>query len=362
MDARDRALFVKLVHGTLEYQIQIDHIIDSFSRTPVKKMKPLVRNILRMSAYQILHLDRIPDSAACNEGVKLINKTALRNLSGFVNGVLRSISRNKESIDLETPADKYSVQPWIIELLNESIGEANAKRFLEYSLEEHGVTLRRVGSDEMILLENAIGLTESPEWKEGRIIVQDRSSSMPVVMAEIGSDDLVIDVCAAPGGKSLQAAEHAREVISCDLTEKKVSKINENIERLRVKNIRTVVQDASVRREDFVSLADVVLADLPCSGLGTISKKPEIKNRLSIDDCKALADIQKKILNNVCDYVKPGGKLVFSTCTLDHYENEDNTRMFLDSHKEFELTEEKTLLPGEFPQDGFYIAVMKKNG
>lgn len=408
LDPRDKALFVKLVYGTLDYQIQTDYILNLYSKTKVGKMKSLVRNVLRMGVYQLLHMDKIPDSAVCDESVKLVKKTALRNLGGFVNGVLRNIARDKDEIisrlndgetaemsgdgtivplnksGLEKTQVRFSVQEWMLKLLSESIGEEATEKFLAYSLETHGVTFRTVGSDEVFVAEDAGKLIKSDDWKNGKLIVQDLSSSMPVKLSSMKEGDAVIDVCAAPGGKSIQAAERVKvknrgrgeeangvngasdtehsagRVIACDLTEFKLEKIRENIKRLKIDNIDTVLQDATVRNEKFVGMADVVLADLPCSGIGTISKKPEIKNRLSLDDCKALAEIQKKILNNVCDYVKSGGELIFSTCTLDHFENEDNTRAFLKTHPEFELTEERTLLPSDFPQDGFYIAVMKK--
>lgn len=364
IDIRDKSLFSKLIYGTLEYQIQLDYIINKYSKVKTEKMKPMVRNLLRMGVYQILYTDKIPDSAVCDESVKLIKKTALKNLGGFVNGVLRNIARDKATINIEETAKKYSVQDWMIELLNESIGNDKTEDFLNYSLDGHGVSVRKVGTDAVQILADAAGISKSEDFREGRIIVQDLSSTMPVRLSSIKKGDTVIDVCAAPGGKSIQASERVGaegKVFACDLTEKKLTKIKENIARLHINNISLVCQDATKRNEEFVNKADVVIADLPCSGIGTIGKKPEIKNRLSLDDCKSLAKIQKDILDNVCDYVKTGGELVFSTCTIDHYENEDNTKEFLDNHREFKLIDEKLFLPGEMPQDGFYVALMKKS-
>ena len=361
-------MFVRLVHGTLEYQYRIDYTLNSFSKLKVNKMKPYIRNLLRMSVFQLLFTDKIPDSAVCDEAVKLIKKTAYRNLSGFVNGILRNIARSREDLNIPNDAVRYSVPEWLLKLLSETVGDDKAIGFLDYSLEEHGVSIRRCGTDEVSVITDIGRLTEAEDWKNGLITVQDFSSAQPVKLAGIKSGDTVIDVCASPGGKSIQASEKTGpegKVYACDLTEKKLERIKENIVRLKRDNIFPMVQDATVRKEEFINLADVVLADCPCSGIGTVSKKPEIKNRLKPEDCIALAEIQRNILDNVCDYVKAGGKLVYSTCTLDHFENEDNLRYFLKRHPEFSLETEKILVPHknqEIPFDGFYIAVLKKNG
>lgn len=367
LDGRDKSMFVKIIHGSLEYRIRIDHIIDKYSSVNVERMKPLIRNVLRMSVYQILYLDKIPDSAVCDEAVKLVKRSALKNLSGFVNGVLRTIARDKDAIEIDDIPTDLSVRGWMYDILVESIGKEETEEFLKYVLAEHGVSVRSVGTDEVYILDDAASLTASEAWNSGRIIAQDYSSSLPVIIAGVKKGDTVLDVCAAPGGKSIQAAEKVGEeghVIACDLTEYKIDKIKENIKRLRITNIETRVRDALIRDDMLVETADVVIADCPCSGIGTISKKPEIKNRLSKKDCLQLAEIQRKILDNVCDYVKKGGKLLYSTCTLDHFENEDNIKAFLERHKDFRLAEEKIMIPSlheDKPYDGFYIALMIKN-
>lgn len=360
-------MFVRLIHGTLEYQIRIDYIINRFSNIKVQKMKPFIRNLLRMSVYQLLYMDKIPDNSVCDEAVKLVKKTAYRQLSGFVNGVLRNIARQKSTITVSDLPTDLSVRPWMFDLLAEMIGVEKTTEFLKYSLKEHGVSVRKAGTDEVYVLDDSKDITSSDAWIKGEIIVQDYSSSLPVILADIKQGQTVLDVCAAPGGKSIQASEKVGPcgtVISCDISEKKLAKIRENTNRLKISNIRTVLQDAAVFNESFRNSADVVLADCPCSGIGTISKKPEIKNRLTSDDCISLADIQYSILSNVCEYVKNGGKLVYSTCTLDHFENQDNLHRFLDEHPEFCLVKEKIMIPSEdspIPFDGFYIAVMEKN-
>ena len=366
IDGRDRALFVKLIHGTLEYQIQIDYIINLYSKIKIEKMKPYIRNLLRMSVYQLLYLDKIPDNSICDEAVKLIKKTAFNGLAGFVNGVLRTIARESDSIVINDPCLTYSVKEWMYDLLVDTVGKLKAEEFLAYSLNEHGVSARIVGTDNVFVLDDPSETIVSDKWTNGELIIQDYSSTLPVVLADIKPGQVVIDVCASPGGKSIQASEKVGEngtVISCDISDNKITKIRDNIERLKVTNIRTCIQDATVRNADFIRYADVVIADCPCSGIGTISKKPEIKTRLSLDDCITLSGIQLSILSNVSDYVKDGGKLVYSTCTLDHFENEDNVRKFLFDHSDFYLLEEKVMVPyenNEMPFDGFYIAVMEK--
>ena len=359
---------MRLVHGTLEYQYRIDYILNSFSKLKVNKMKPCIRNLLRVSVFQLLFTDKIPDSAVCDEAVKLIKKTAYRNLSGYVNGILRNIARNRNDLIIPNDAVRYSVPEWLLKLLSETVGVDRAREFLEYSLNEHGVSIRRCGTDEVSVITDIGRLTETDDWKNGLITVQDFSSALPVKLAGIHRGDTIIDVCASPGGKSIQASEKTGpegKVYACDITEKKLERIKENAARLKRKNVVTLVQDATIKKEEFINFADVVLADCPCSGIGTISKKPEIKNRLEWKDCIALSEIQKRILDNVCDYVKAGGKLVYSTCTLDHYENEDNLRYFLNGHPDFSLETEKIMVPRkdqEIPFDGFYIAILKKNG
>ena len=362
IDSRDRALFVKLIHGTLEYMIQIDTVINRYSSVKVSKMEPLIRNSLRLIVYQILYADRIPDSAAIDEGVKIVKKSALRNLAGFVNGISRKISAEKDIITFDDRPTAYSAPEWMVNLVDETIGKAKSDDFFEDSLKEHGLSIRHIGSDEVEPLNNVNKLTELEEWKTGKIIAQDYSSAQPVIRLNLSAGDTVIDVCAAPGGKAIQASEHVTDtgtVYACDLTANKVDKIRQNIERLHTTNIKTVVADATVYNAEFDSKADCVIADLPCSGIGTISGKPDIKNRLTIDDCKSLANLQLQILNNVCRYVVPKGKMVFSTCTVDHFENDDNVKAFLAVNDNYELISSEYII--KEGADGFFIAVFRRN-
>lgn len=398
----DRAFLSRLVHGTLDYQIQLDYIIEHYSSVRKNKMKPIILNILRMAIYQIFYMDRIPDRAACDEAVKLTMKRGLRGLKGFVNGILRNVIREKESIVFPDLSTKYSMPDWIIELWKRQYDFDTIETMLKSYLVPREVSIRvntsNISVEEVIkkLQKENIKVKISPLNQtvleisgfdrlseieciaHGECSVQDASSSLVVSLSGIKENDIVIDVCAAPGGKTIHAADQLHglgEVIACDLSEKKVDILSDNVARSGFQNIQVVQKDALEFYAPWKEKADVVLADLPCSGLGIIGKKADIKMNTSLGSCKNLAEIQKKILDNVCQYVKPGGRLVFSTCTIDVYENEDNVAWFLEKHKEFSPvdlsnapvkidTQQKgymQLLPGIHPCDGFFISVFEKS-
>lgn len=398
----DRAFLSRLVHGTLDYQIQLDYIIEHYSSVRKNKMKPVILNILRMAIYQIFYMDRIPDRAACDEAVKLTMKRGLRGLKGFVNGILRNIIREKETIVFPDLSTKYSMPDWIIELWKSQYDFDTIETMLKSYLVPREVSIRvntsNISVEEVIkkLQKENIKVRISPLNQtvleisgfdrlseieciaHGECSVQDASSSLVVSLSGIKENDIVIDVCAAPGGKTIHAADQLHglgEVIACDLSEKKVDILSDNVARSGFQNIQVMQKDALEFYAPWKEKADVVLADLPCSGLGIIGKKADIKMNTSLENCKNLAEIQKKILDNVCQYVKPGGRLVFSTCTIDVYENEDNVAWFLEKHKEFSPvdlsnapvkidTQQKgymQLLPGIHPCDGFFISVFEKS-
>ena len=386
LNVRDKAFFYRLVKGTLEYQNRIDSIIDSFSKVKSAKMKPYIRNLVRMGLYQILYMDKIPDSAACNEAVRLVRGSAFRGLSGFVNGLLRNISRSKDSLRPKTREDRYSVKKWMLDELDASIGAEAADRFLESTLREHRIYVRAQDTEaaaglaslhqlhiqaagieisDMYCSDDPENLQKTKLWQDGDAFIQDISSSMPVRMSRITQGMTVIDVCAAPGGKSVQAAQRMNKtgrVIACDISDKKASLIRENAVRTGCGCIEVMVQDALERRKELTELADVVIADLPCSGIGTISHKPDIKNRLTYEDVLSLAKLQKDILNNVCEYVKPGGQLIYSTCTLTKEENAENVEAFINGHGEFSIKQCVTMLPcREYDCDGFFVCVMERD-
>lgn len=419
LEGRDKAFIKRVTEGTLERLIQIDYVLNGFSKVPVSKMKPLIRNLMRLSVYQLLFMDSVPDSAVCNEAVKLAGKRGFRSLSGYVNGVLRNVARNKENIEYpDADKDKnyyysvkYSVPEWIVSLWMKEQGEEITKSMLAALLKAHPVTVRLspVMSEEKkaewltaldgrkvsyaphpymkdaYLLTDTEGIANLPGYEEGYFTVQDVSSMLAVeatgireMVREERKEILVLDVCAAPGGKSLYAAQMLGErgtVISRDLTEYKVSLIRDNIDRMKSTNMKAQVWDALILDESLTEKADVVLADLPCSGLGIMGKKRDIRYRSNPEKLQELADLQKQILSVVWRYVKPGGVLVYSTCTIHAGENENVVKWFtnecpfvcesLTPYLPEALKKEGEkgylqLLPGVHETDGFFIARLRK--
>lgn len=410
---QERSFLTRLVEGTLERRIWLDYVIDAFSSVKVKKQKPVIREILRMSVYQLAFMDSVPDSAVCNEAVKLAKKKGFLKLSGFVNGVLRNIARNLPAVAYppkEEPVKylsvRYSMPEWIAEEWLERFGFEETEKMLEAFLQEKPLHIRvnqnRIAPGELIRRLEEQGLTVEkspylpnalqisgydylgalPEFQEGLFQVQDVSSMLAVEAAGVREGDFCIDVCAAPGGKSLYLAEKAGAegfVEARDLTEYKAAMIRENALRLGAGNIHVSVKDACVPDEEMKEKADVVLADLPCSGLGVLGRKTDLKYRMSKEQQEELSALQKQILGVVQAYVKPGGTLLYSTCTIHKGENEENVRWFLYNYP-FEAaplgdclpkalrggTAEQGFLqlrPGIQEADGFFIAKFRrKNG
>lgn len=415
LDKRDRAFFTRLTEGTLERLLTLDDILGRYSSVPVEKMKPVIRMILRMGAYQLLYMDGVPDSAACNESVRLAQKKGFKSLKGFVNGVLRSIARERESV--LDPAGmslsvRYSVPAWIASLWADAYGEETAETMLKASLQDRRTTVRfdpgRITREELIRMLGREQIAAEPcawpdcaltlsgydylegltAFKEGYISVQDVSSMLVALAAGIRPGFQVLDVCAAPGGKSLHAAElllGTGHVEARDLTEKKTALIEENIERTGLENIAVKVWDALVYDKEWEQRADVVLADLPCSGLGVIGKKNDLKYRITESACAELVRLQRQIAGTVSRYVKPGGCLIYSTCTLNPAENQENAA-WIESNLPLEAESllpylpeglkaalpdktrkeaEKgflTILPGILPADGFFLARFRRKG
>ena len=371
--ARDRAFVTRLVEGTLEYTMQIDFVLNQISKTHTKNMEPLVRTVLRMGAYQILYMDKVPDSAAINEAVELIKsqEDKLFFLSGFVNGVLRSVSRDKEIIFRnlahtgKTPAYiRYSVPLWMYDDLKKLYGREETERMLDWFL--HGEKKNYVRFQDGHCEEMTGDIVHSEAFQQGEITIQDYASQQVGIEADPQMGDYVVDVCAAPGGKSCHIAallEGSGHVDARDLTEAKVKLIEQNITRQQLKNISAQVQDArtldtTLLDDDGSGKADIVIADLPCSGLGILGKKPDIRFNASRKGIQELQKLQREILDTVCRYVKSGGKLLYSTCTLTKEENEDN-RDYILGKAGFRLEKERKFLPGE-PSDGFYLTVFRK--
>lgn len=396
LDKKDRSFITRVSEGTIQSMIELDYIINQFSNIKVNKMKPVIRNILRMSVYQLKYMDSVPASAACNEAVKLARKRGFSSLSGFVNGVLRNISRNLDQIafpdektqPVESLSVRYSMPEWIVKQWITAYGQEQTKNMLAAflteapitirtnllkitpdalaaKLEEEGVTVRKLDQEGYEKLSYAFAisgydyLNGLAAFREGLFYVQDISSMMVAEYAEVKDEDFVIDVCAAPGGKSIHLAEklHGTGCVEArDLTETKVELIRENVDRHQLTNVRPVQMDASLLDKDSVEKADVLIADLPCSGLGVLRKKADIKYNMKEEQQQELIVLQRKILETVCTYVKHGGTMIYSTCTIHRGENEENVRWFIENHKEFEVEEMQQIFPGVQLGDGFFIA------
>lgn len=406
MEKYERAFLTRLVEGTIQHMIELDYVIDQFSKVKVKKMKPVIRNILRMGVYQIQYMDSVPDSAACNEAVKLARKSGFSTLSGFVNGVLRNIARNRNSIcyldEEKEPvlalSVRYSMPEWIVEEWLNAYGMEQTKAILDAFSKEAPLTIRtnvtKITPELLKERLKAEGVTVQtleelsydglpypdayqyafaisgfdhlmalPSFQDGLFYVQDISSMMVAEAAAPEKGAHVIDVCAAPGGKSIHLAEMlggTGSVESRDLTEYKTGLIEENISRYQIKNMTAKVWDATVPDGSAKDTADVLIADLPCSGLGVLRKKTDIRYKMSREQQKELEALQRSILDTVCTYVKKDGIMVYSTCTINPGENQENVVWFLGKHPEFKLLDMEQLYPGARVGDGFFYARLRR--
>lgn len=388
LSVEDRAFTSALFYGVLDRKITIDHILSRFLKKPISKITPFTVAVLRLSVYQIMYMERIPDSAAVNEAVKLVKGSKERFNASFVNAVLRNILRNDISLpegnDKKSLSVRYSCPEWIVKSFIDDYGEQIAVELLEQSLKAPPVILRvntcRISADELmekLSLEgitaqkidvlNALSVVGGIDVKhckcylEGLFHIQDTASQLTVSKLAPSSGERVLDLCSAPGGKSFtmaQLMENKGELLSFDLYESRVELIKKGAERLGLSCIKADVQDATVYNEKL-GLFDAVLCDVPCSGLGVLRRKPEIKYK-PIDDLFELEKIQEKILLNADCYLKPGGRLLYSTCTLRRSENECQIKAFLDKKANYELQYERTYMPQTDKTDGFYCALLKK--
>lgn len=414
LDKKERAFITRATEGTLEHMIELDYILNVFSKVKVQKMKPVIRNILRSAVYQLKYMDTVPDSAVCNEAVKLAVKKGFGSLRGFVNGVLRNAARNLDGVQYpKDPAERLSVQysmpMWILKRWLSEYGIKIVETMLSDFQKEKPLMIRsRLDKEDIRQEAEALQkrlktegvqislhpylpyafsishydyLGDLESFRKGMFSVQDVSSMLVCEVAAPQTGDVVLDVCAAPGGKSIQIAEKLRGtglVEARDLTAYKVGLIQDGMERAGLSNMRVIQMDARVWDANSVEKADIVIADLPCSGLGVLGKKTDLKYKITEEGIESLVKLQRGILSVVKSYVKPGGTLVYSTCTINPAENRDNVHWFLEQYPEFSLqdirdrlcgelrhdVQEKgwlQLLPGIHKSDGFFLACFQKD-
>ena len=409
LPARDAALATRILGGVLQNMALCDHYITHFSSVEQKKIEPRILDVLRISVYQLLFLDKVPPSAAVNEGVALAKKSANPRAAGFVNAVLRKIAQaakdgalpDVEGDIVQRLATRYSHPAWLVRELCGILGPDSAESLLAANnapdlpafaqvntlladldgtlglLAADGVeAARHERLDGCIELRGARDIARLEAFMKGHIYMQDAAARIAVLAAAPAPGNLVIDGCAAPGGKSFAAAiamGNVGKIIARDISAAKLRRVGEGAKRLGISIIETIVQDASVPAAGSDGMADVVLADVPCSGFGVVRKKPEIRYKTE-QETDGLPAIQERILSALSTYVKPGGTLLYSTCTVLRRENESVVESFLRGHSQFgpegfavpgagQVSGGMvTLWPHIHGTDGFFICKLRRNG
>lgn len=408
LDSRDRGLITEIVYGSVKNQGRLDYILNQFASTKVKKMDRWTRNILRMAVYQIFYLDKIPESAAVNEAVKLAKRYG--HVDKFVNGVLRNLLRGKESIVwpdrkkdvISYLTVEYSFPQWMVERFVRQYGTEQAEKLCEYynrpaqlwirtntlkttrnelkkQLEQGGIEVTESRyTPEGLCIHGAVNLHQLDAFRQGLFTVQDESSMLVALAAEPQAGDTVLDVCSAPGGKTTHMAQLMKNeghIFACDIHQHRLDLITENCARLGIVNVETCLQDGTELTSRWNEPFDVILCDVPCSGLGVLGRRPDARWAKEAEDIDGLCRIQKQILEQAAQLVKPGGTLIYSTCTITPEENIEMVQQFLAQHADYELDETLTdcwlnmdkpdtgyvqFLPFVDSMDGFFIARMMR--
>jgi len=404
---QDRAFITKLVYGTLEHLITIDYIISLYAK---KSVKPAVKDILRLGVYQIYYLN-VPDSAACNESVRLAKELGKDGITSFINAILRNVSRDKENLAFPNKKDLvkylsvlYSYPEHIVKLLIKDYGQDTAEKIMAFEannsfsiranvnkitteelnkkLTENGFELKTSSLTKEALIAYDSDIISSEFYKDGLISIQSESSMLAAQTVVSALSNIknpnVLDACAAPGGKTFYIKEHVKDskLVCWDIHEHRVKLINAGASRLGLLDIKTETQDATILKEEYIDFFDAVLIDAPCSGLGVIASKPDIKYSSSEADLKEIIILQRKILKTCAKYVKNGGTLIYSTCTILKDENEHMVNEFLENNKSFKKIpisefidiDNKHIVNGyaqmlniNTGHEGFFIAGMVKN-
>ena len=412
---RDISLITEIIYGTTTWRLTLDEIIKKYSKIKLKKISTWILNILRMGVYQIIFLDKIPKSAAVNESVELAKRYGHKSSSDFVNAILRKV--NKEDYeelfnikdDIERISKTYSIPTWILQRLTEKleiqdieeIAKASnlkpkisirtnnlkiSKENLIKKLEKRNIKIEEGLLEDFLILENGKNIEEIPEFKQGEFTIQDETAGLIAIILEPEPEDAVLDACSSPGGKTTYLAEMMEDkgkIIAWDIHEHRTKLVEKTAKRLEVTNIEVEVNDATIYNEKYKEKFDKILLDVPCLGIGVLKRKPDIKWQKEEKDIEEISKTQKQILQNCSQYLKKGGELVYSTCSILKEENEDIISEFLENNKNFEiekidLSENNKIKNKEFFQryqkddkylqvyqndytDGFFICKLTKN-
>lgn len=388
LEGVDRAFFTTLVYGVIEKRITLDYALSIYSSRPPETLDPFILNILRLAAYQIYYLDRTPDSAAVNEAVESAKRRANVGAAGYCNAVLRKLAADSENIPCPDRSEglvywsvKYSLPKWLCEMWLNSYGERDARSIMENVNRRAKAALfvntlkttrqaliERLGglaecvaeAPNGVILKKDIPISDLPIG-EGDCFVQDISAQLCVKVLSPAAGETVIDTCACPGGKSFAAAiamGNEGRIISLDLHQNKLSLIRSGAERLGINIIETACHDGTEAKAELIGIADRVICDVPCSGLGVIAKKPDLRYKTP-DDLARMPDLQLKILTAASKYLKYGGSLVYSTCTVNRAENAGVAKRFAELNPNFHPTEQRVIYPAE-DRDGFFYTIFKR--
>ena len=397
IDERDYNFIKEITTGVIRNRTYLDYVIKINSRVKIKRIHKIILSILEMAIYQMYFLDKVPDYSIVDESVNLAKIYGNRGSISFTNGILRSISKkDAPQVKIEDSIDNlstfYSHPKFYTEYFYNNYGEEFTKKLLKANnemppftirvntlktsksdlmsnLKELGFEIEETVYDNALNILNPKGIIDTKYFDEGHFYIQDLGSILVASFLNPRENSSLLDLCAAPGGKTTHLAElmnNTGEIIACDKSLGKIKLIQENAKRLGVKNIEARVNDARVLNKDFIDKFDYVLVDAPCSGTGLYRKKPDIKWNKDLEDIRALAEIQLEILDKAKDYVKDGGELLYSTCSLSKIENEDVVNKFLENNKNFKIKklrdrEVLKLFPSTDGSDGFSISLMEKN-
>lgn len=383
MDKTEKAFFTNLVYGVISRHFTLEYVISQYSSIKLKKLARYVKIILELGFYQLIYLDKVPESAAVNECVKLSKRYCKKGSDRFINGVLRAFLKNRCVIPDDDLAVKYSFSQEMTKMFLEQFGYEFAQQLMHALNTPPDIMLRpntlKTDADKLsellksdgientvtdygMVISKGFDVASNRLYKDGYFTPQDRGAYTASMVLAPKEGETIIDMCSAPGGKATHIAELIKDngnILAFDIHEHKVSLIDNSAKRLGLKSINAQVGDSAVYNSKLNGIADRVLCDVPCSGWGIIRRKPDIK--LSHTDLCELYDIQKKILDNGAKYVKIGGCIVYSTCTLNKKENEEIISEFLSKNKNFEKTYEKTFYPNIDGCDGFYVCRLNKN-